>query len=140
MKIHQLEGLSEAFLLEKNISKATIKSYRIAFKKYISYLKENNIEYAKTSDIINYREKRRSVGYSTHYIYIHISALKGLYRYLRQNQKRLDLPAQYAYDIMTPIRNKRIRHRITKPILKIKQAKHLILHTRNTRNCSLRCY
>lgn len=133
MKNHHLEELSQRYLFEKNIASATVKSYKIAFKKYITYLKENNIEYAKTSDIIQYRESRRAIGYSTHYIYIHICALKGLYRYLRLNQKQLDLPAEYAYDIMAPIKNERIKSHINKPILTIEQAKLLILHTKNNR-------
>ena len=133
MKKHHLEELSERYLLEKDISSKTLKSYKIGFKYYIMYLKENHIEYAKTSDVIRYRERRRTMGYSTYYIYIHISALKGLYRYLRINQKRLDLPTQYAYDIMVPIKNERIKPSIKKPILTIEQAKHIILHTKNTR-------
>jgi len=62
-----------------------------------------------------------------------MSALKGLYCYLRLNQKRLNLPAQYAYDIMVPIKNERIKHHINKPILTIEQAKRLIVHTKNNR-------
>ena len=100
---HQLEELSEQYLSEKMFAMATIKSYKIAFKKYIMYLKEHNIKYAKTSDIIRYRERKRVLGHSTHYIYIHISALKGFYHYLRLNQKRLDLLVEYAYDIMVSI-------------------------------------
>ncbi len=133
MKNHHLERLSASYLLEKNISTSTVKSYKIVFKYYIMYLKENCIEYAKTSDIIQYRESRRTLGYSTHYIYIHMSALKGLYRYLRINQKRLNLPTQYSYDIMVPIKNERIKASIKKPILTLDQARHLILHTKNTR-------
>jgi len=133
LKKHHLEGLSERYLLQKNIASTTVKSYKIAFKHYIIYLKENHIEYAKTSDIIKYRENRRNLGFSSHYLYIHISALKGLYSYLKINQKHLDLPIQYAYDIMVPIKNERIKQSIVKPILTIEEARHLILHTKNTR-------
>lgn len=133
MKTHHLEGLCQHYLSQKNVSKSTIKSYKIAFKYYIAYLTENKIQYAKTSDVITYRESRRRLGYSSEYIYIHMCALKGLYCYLRLNQKRLDLPAQYAYDIMIQIKNERIKHRIKKPILTIEQAKQLIIHTKNKR-------
>ena len=133
MKNHELEELSKKYLLQKKLAPTTIKSYKIAFKYYILYLKENNILYAKTSDVIQYRESRRRLGYSSHYIYIDISALKGLYRYLRINQKRLGLPEVYAYDIMAPIKNERIKRQIKKPILTIKQAKKLLLHTKECR-------
>jgi integrase/recombinase XerD len=130
---HHLEELSEQYLTEKNIAPVTLKTYRIVFKHYIMYLKEHNIKYAKTSDVIHYRESKRRIGYSSHWIYIQMSALKGLYRYLRVNQKHLDLPEEYAYDIMVPVNNERIKHQIKKPILTISQAKHLILHTKNNR-------
>lgn len=133
MNNHHLEKLCQRYLSEKNIASATVKSYKIAFRKYIAYLKEHDIEYAKTSDVIQYRERQRALGWSSQYIYIHISALKGLYRYLSINQRRLDLPIQYAYNIMTPIKNETIKPRITKPILTIEQAKQMILHTKNNR-------
>ena len=133
MKEHPLKELSERFISDNNFSDSTIKSYRIAFKKYINYLIEHHIEYAKTSDVISYREDKRRKGYSTHYIYIHICALKGLYRYLKINQHRLHLPDEYAYNVMIPIKNERIKYHITKPILTIEQAKRMILHTKKIR-------
>mgnify|MGYP003850469579 CR=1 FL=1 len=133
LKKHPLQALSEDYLSEKKVSRQTLKSYRIAFKKYIEYLNKKKITYAKTSDVINYREWRRAMGYSSQYLYIHICALKGLYRYLRINQKRLNLPEVYGHDVMAEIKNERINYHIKKPILTIQQAKHLILHTRHMR-------
>lgn len=130
LNFHPLEPLCEAFLSDNDFSPATLKAYRIAYKYYLQYLSENKIEFAKTSDVIKYRENRRALGFSTHYIYVHICALKGLYRYLRINQKRLDLAPEYAYDIMTKVQNERILPRITKPILTAQQAKQLILQTK----------
>jgi integrase/recombinase XerD len=130
---HPLEGLSMQYLSEKNVSISTVKSYGFAFKHFIQYLKENQIEFAKTSDVIRYRESKRALGYSTHWIYIQICALRGLYHFLRYNQKRFSLPVEYEYDIMTSIKNERIKPVINKPILSIEQARHLILHTKNIR-------
>ena len=73
------------------------------------------------------------LGRSTYSVHVQISALKGLYRYLRLNQKRLNLPAEYAYDIMASVKDERIKPHIKKPILTVKQAKQLILHTQTTR-------
>jgi site-specific recombinase XerD len=56
-----------------------------------------------------------------------------LYKYLRIYQKNLKLPIAYAYDIMAPIKNEKIKHRMTKPMLKKEQAKHLIIHTKKMR-------
>lgn len=134
MKPHPLEALSEAYLAQKNVSTSTKQSYTFAFKHFITYLKDQNIECAKTSDVLKYREEKRMLGHSTYSVHVQISALKGLYRYLRLNQKRLNLPTTYAHDIMTSVKNERITPHIKKPILTIKQAKQLILHTKNTRN------
>jgi site-specific recombinase XerD len=133
MEKHELETLTQTYLKQKNLSPATIKSYGFAFKHYINYLKDNSIDYAKTSDVILYREYRRSIGDSSYWIYIQICALKGLYRYLKTNQSRLKLPLEYAYNIMEPIRNERIKPNIKKTILTINQAKQLLLETKKKR-------
>ena len=133
MDIHPLEALCEIYLDQKNLSISTIKSYRIVYKKYIAYLKMRKIFYAKTSDVIQYRENRRSLGYSSHYLHVHISALRGLYHYLKQNQKRLNLPDLYAHNVMDQIRSENINYHLSKPILSLEQARHMIVHTKKMR-------
>ena len=133
MKTHPLEALSETYLAAKNLSPATLKAYRIAFKHFTTYLKEHAITCATTRDVIRYRDSKRAAGHSPHYIYIHISALKGLYRYLSRNQKHLGLPDAYAHDVMEPVKNERITHRIKKPVLTVNQARQLILRTKESR-------
>ncbi|MBU1142737.1 MAG: site-specific integrase [Firmicutes bacterium] len=130
---HELEKLSEIYLSHKNYTPQTLKSYRIAFKHYINYLKDHDIDYAKTSDVIRYREQKRDLGHSTHYIYIHICALKGLYQYLKTNQRHLLISDHYTYDIMEGIKNENIQYHISKTILTLEQARHLILHTKKIR-------
>lgn len=73
------------------------------------------------------------LGRSTYSVHVQISALKGFYRYLRLNQKRLNLPEVYKHDIMAPVKNERIKPTIKKPVLTLKQAKQLILHTKTNR-------
>lgn len=133
MNNHPLGSLIRQYLAEKDITKGTFELYNTVLKQYALYLKEHKILYAKTSDVINYLDWKRNQGYSTRWIYHQITALKGLYRYLGFNQKRLDLPEEYAFDITEPIKNERIEMRISKPILTIDQAKHLILCTKNNR-------
>ena len=133
MKTHNLETLSERYLKSKTIAPATEKAYRIAFKHFIAFLKDKQVVIAKTSDVIAYRETMRSKGHSSHYIHIHVCALKGLYRYLKHHRTRLGLPESYAHDITAPIKNEPIKHRIRKPILTVDQAKRLIVHTQKTR-------
>ena len=133
MKTHPLEALSETYLAEKKLAPSTLKSYRISFKHFIAYLKEHDILYPKTSDVIHYRDYKRDLGNSTYYIHVHISALKGLYQYLSLNQKRLGLPEIYQYDIMQMVKNERIKKRMNKSVLTIDEARHLLLTTKKQR-------
>lgn len=133
MTKHHLEDLTEIHLSEKNISASTIKSYKIVFKKYIEYLKREDITYPRTSDVIRYRNQMKEQGYSTYYVYIHMSALKGLYLYLKMNQERFNLDPKYKYDIMTDIKNERIKPNVKKRVLTPLEAKQLLLYTKDQR-------
>ncbi len=133
MDKHPLEILSETYLNAQNLSKSTIKTYRICYKYYLMYLMEHDILYAKTSDVIRFRENLRKRGHSTHYIYIYICALKSLYRYLRIHQHQFNLPPEYTYDIMLPIKNEKIKNNLKKSLLTIEEARHLLTYTRMNR-------
>ena len=133
MQRHHLEVLMETYLRESKYTKKTLKDYRIAFKYFILYLEEEGIVHAKTSDVLRYREHRRMLGHSSHYIYVHISALRGFYRYLKIHRKRFQLPELYDHDIMVEVKNERIKPQIKKPVLTIKEAKQLLLRTKDCR-------
>jgi integrase/recombinase XerD len=133
MNIHPLESLIVLYLAEKDITSGTFELYNTVLRQYTLYLEAHQIMYAKTCDVMNYLEWKRNQGYSTRWIYSQISAIKGMYRYLRSNQKRLELPIEYAWDITEAIKNERISNTVSKPILTIDQAKQLILCTKNNR-------
>ncbi len=130
---HPLEFLIAEYLAQKDITKGTWELYSIILKQYTEYLKDHEILFAKTKDIMAYLDWKRSFGYSSQWIYHQISAIKGLYQYLKEHQKRLDLPVEYATDRTELIPNEPIIHRIAKPVLSIDQAKHLIQFTKNNR-------
>ncbi|MFP4287605.1 MAG: tyrosine-type recombinase/integrase, partial [Candidatus Izemoplasmataceae bacterium] len=130
---HPLEKLAKKYLDEKSLAPSTKKSYAIAFKNYIAYLKARDIIHASTGDIILYKHYRKSLGHSSYYIYIDISALKGFYRYLKDNREGLNLPIAYAYNIMETIKNERIKPHIKKHVLTAREAKMLLLHTKTMR-------
>ncbi len=133
MNIHPLDSLIMQYLAEKDITRGSFELYDTILKQFTTYLKEHHILFAKTSDIINYRQWKRNQGYSTRWIYHQMSAIKGLYQYLKYNQKRLNLSEEYANDITELIKNERIKKGISKPILTIDQAKHLILCSKENR-------
>ncbi|MCR3905722.1 MAG: tyrosine-type recombinase/integrase [Tenericutes bacterium] len=133
MNEHPLKKLSEDYLNEQDLSKSTIKTYRICYKYYVMFLIEHDILYAKTSDVMRFRESLRKRGHSTYYIYIYMCALKSLYRFLGISQQRLNLPFEYAYDIMLSIKNEKIKHHLKKPLLTLDQAKHLLTYTKEFR-------
>ncbi len=133
MERHELENLGELYLRDKNLSKMSLKAYRGALKIYVSYLKINQITYATTADIIRYKAYRKSLGHSAVYIYIHLSFLKGFYRYLKTNARKLNLPVAYHHDVMAPIKNQSLTHHIHKRILTKEEARYLILKTKEIR-------
>lgn len=133
MEQHPLETLSLQFLKSRDFAKTTVKSYQISYKYYIAYLKEQDILYAKTSDVLDFRETLRSKGHSSYYIHIHISALKGLYRYLKVNQYKLKLAVEYRYDIMALVKNEVMKPHVNKPLLTLKEAKQMLLTLKKNR-------
>ena len=58
---HHLEALCQFYLSEKDIASTTMKLYKIILKQYIAYLTEHKIEYANTSDIINYMRSKHNL-------------------------------------------------------------------------------
>jgi len=133
MEEHPLEELSEIYLKSQNFSPRTLKSYRLAYKFFIQYLKMRDIIYASTRDMIGYRDEKRSLGYSTYAIHIHICALRGLYRYLNVHHQELKLPDVYLYDIMKPLQNEKIKNHLNKHILSMDEAKQLIMESKRIR-------
>ena len=133
MNNHSIEWLIKQYLEEKDITMGTFELYNTILTQYTLYLKEHQIRYAKTRDVESYLDWKRNQGYSSRWIYNQISAIKGLYRYLCSNQKRLDLPVEYAEDITETIKNERITNQVSKPILTVDQAKQLILRTKDNR-------
>ncbi len=133
IKTHELEALSERYLASKKLAPSTIKSYRIAFKHYINYLKKEDIYVAKTSDLIRYKEIKKSLGHSIYYIYVDLCAIKGLYRYLKINQHILNISEKYLYDIAAYVKNERMKPHISKRILTLEEVRSLILCTKHHR-------
>jgi integrase/recombinase XerD len=133
MNEHPLKKLSEDYLLSKNFSVSTLKSYKNAYKYFIEFLECHQIVIAKTKDVLRYREHKRELGHSAHYIHVHMSALKGLYEYLKIHQNDFGLPKDYAYNIMEMVSSEKIKPTLKKCILTLEETRHLILHTKKSR-------
>jgi len=133
MQAHPLEQLIDLYLSEKDITQGTYDLFHIILHQYVSYLKERNILYAETSDINDYRMYKIRQGYSNHWIYDQINAIKGFYRFLSYNQARLGLPIEYAQNIAESIKNEPLEKNSAQKVLSVDQAKHLILFTKENR-------
>lgn len=133
MQTHPLEPLIPDYLAGKDITKETNALYTTVLNQYVSYLKKNRIIIANRDTVINYVEWKKSQGYSTQWIYLQLSTIKGFYRYLLSHQKRLKLPTGYAIDISKSIKNEHIIHHQSHSIFTIEQAKNLILSNKEHR-------
>lgn len=133
MHEHPLTELIDLYLSEKDITKESYDLFHIILNQYVDYLKERNIIYAKTIDINNYRIFKKSQGYSNHWIYDQINAIKGFYAFLSYHQARLGLPLDYAQNIAEAVKNEPLERNVSQKVLSVDQAKHLILHTKENR-------
>jgi site-specific recombinase XerD len=133
MSFHPLFQLVKDYLTDKDMTKESFDLYQTILKQYTNYLKNNQIEFAKTSDVTNYIKSIKDKGYSVSWINLQLTAIKGLYRYLSDNQRRYDLPLEYAFDITLSIKNEQSSRENNRPLLTIEQAKQLIIKTKENR-------
>ncbi|MDY0211156.1 MAG: tyrosine-type recombinase/integrase [Acholeplasma sp.] len=133
MSFHPLFQLVEDYLTDKDITKESFDLYQTILKQYTNYLINNQIEFAKTSDVTKYIKSIKDKGYSVSWINLQLTAIKGLYRYLSDNQRRYDLPLEYAFDITLSIKNEQSSRENNRPLLTIEQAKQLIIKTKENR-------
>jgi integrase len=133
MDNHPLESLIAQYLSEKDITKKSYELYITILRQYLQYLKDNNIPYADKTDLTNYINLKKNQGYSNNWLYLQVSTIKAFYKYLTLNQKRLNLPEVYAYDITETVKNFVKKPRNDKPILTVEQAKQLLIYTRDNR-------
>lgn len=134
LRNHPLEPLVIKYLEQKKVHPKTIKAYKIAFKYYIKYLKDNRIKYPQTSDLILFKQHRMSLGLSETYLYIFISAIKGLYKYLKIQDESYDLGGYYVNDIAAAIKNVSVKPMLKKRVLTQDEAKRFILCMKEKRH------
>lgn len=133
MQTHPLEQLIDLYLSEKDITLESYELYHIILKQFVAYLKAHEILYAETKDIKDYIEAKKEEGYTIRWCHHQLGVIKVFYSYLSLNQNRLGLDKRYAYNIAETIQNMPIKKEISKPMLTIHQAKHLILHLKSHR-------
>lgn len=133
MSKHPLNHLVKDYLSEKDMTKESYDLYYTILKQYTDFLETNNIEFAKTSDVTKYIKSIKDKGYSVSWTNLQLTAIKGLYRYLSDNQRRYDLPLEYAFDITLSIKNEQSSRENNRPLLTIEQAKQLIIKTKENR-------
>ena len=133
MTMHPLEDLYMDYLSEKDISRGTYEFYKIILKQYTSYLKERNILYATTSDVLNYKKLLIQKGYKESFIHATLSTIKSFYKYLKLHKTRLELDKVYHIDMTENIVNKRRQSATFKPTLSKEDAKYLLITLESSR-------
>jgi len=133
MNTHPLERLIENYLIEKDITKGTFDLLERILKQWILYLNEHQILYPSEQDIFNYIAWKRSFNYSISWMNHQVGALKGLYQYLSNNQKRLGLDEIYAVDISSNLKQQPKPDKPSKVALSAPVAKQFILSLKDKR-------
>lgn len=133
MNDHPLEDLFCSFLAQKDIKKESWDLYNTILNQNIDYLIKKNIIYAKTSHIKTFIKMKIRMGYIPSWIHHIIIVIKDFYKYLSLNQMRLSLEEVYAYNIALDIKNEPLMKGLSKDVLTSRQAKALILKTKENR-------
>jgi integrase/recombinase XerD len=133
MNHHPLEEVIKDYLEEKDISINSLKLYQVILKQWITFLSERKILYAEKPDFIDYLKHLKESYYSTRWIYLQVSVIKGLYTYLSKHHQRLGISKIYQKNLMETIQNIKLNKQENKPILTVEEAKKLILETKTKR-------
>lgn len=133
MNHHPLEEVIKDYLEEKDISINSLKLYQVILKQWITFLSERKILYAEKPDFIDYLKHLKESYYSTRWIYLQVSVIKGLYTYLSKHHQRLGISKIYRKNLMETIQNIKLNKQENKPILTVEEAKKLILETKTKR-------
>ena len=91
------------------------------------------MKYPSTSDLIAFKNHRFSLGFSSAYQHIFISAIKGLYKYLNEKDENGSLGGYYLYDIAKEVKSISRKPHLKKNVLILEDARHLIMCTKNNR-------
>jgi len=126
IKEHPLEPLIEQFCENLDIKKNSVSSYKALLLRYVRYLKRHNIQYAKRSDIINYREQMWEEGLRANTIQKQIVVIRNFYQWLKVNQRQLEFEDIYQYNIAEQIKGAKIDRNYKKEPLNKEQAIKLI--------------
>jgi len=126
IKIHPLESLIELFCENLDIKKNSVKSYNALLQRYVGYLKRQNIQYAKRSDIIDYRESMWEEGLRANTIQKQIVVIRNFYQWLKVNQRQFEFEEIYQFNIAEKIKGAKIDRNYKKEPLNKEQAIKLI--------------
>ncbi|MEC9485490.1 MAG: tyrosine-type recombinase/integrase [Candidatus Izemoplasma sp.] len=126
IKIHPLEPLITLYCDNLDIKKNSIRSYKALLDRYVYYLKRHNIQFAKRSDIIDYREHMWEEGLRANTIQKQIVVIRNFYQWLKLNQRQFALDDIYQFNIAEKIKGAKIDHNYKKEPLNKEQAIKLI--------------
>jgi site-specific recombinase XerD len=126
IKAHPLEPLIELFCENLDIKKNSVNSYKALLQRYVRHLKRHNIQYAKRSDIIDYREQMWEEGLRANTIQKQIVVIRNFYQWLKVNQRQLEFEDIYQFNIAEKIKGAKIDRNYKKEPLNKEQAIKLI--------------
>ncbi len=126
IKAHPLEPLIELYCENLDIKKNSVNSYKALLLRYVRYLKRHNIQYAKRSDIIDYREQMWEEGLRANTIQKQIVVIRNFYQWLKVNQRQFEFEEIYQFNIAEQIKGAKIDRNYKKEPLNKEQAIKLI--------------
>jgi integrase len=105
IKYHPLEEIIPLYLNNIELKNSTKREYQICFNQYIHFLKCFNVFYAQSSNLIQYKRELIEKMYKASTIKKHLTLIKNLYSWLKENYKVYHLNEIYSSDISKYVKN-----------------------------------
>ena len=126
IKYHPLEDVKELYLENLDLKHRTIRDYELLLNRYITYLKKQNIKFAKRSDLIRYRDSMWDDDLKATTVQKQIVVIKNFYKWIRIHRTYYNFDVVYEHDISEGIKGAKIEKNYKKEALSSDEAKYLI--------------
>ena len=105
IKHHPLEVAIPLYLANIEVKPSTQREYVTCFNQYIHFLKRFNVFFAQSTDLIRYKKEMIAKKYKATTIKKHLTLIKNLYGWLKENYKVYHLNEIYSADISKYVKN-----------------------------------
>lgn len=128
LSLEKLKEYQESFIDYLDVDELTLKTYKVGIMSFINYLIENNINFPKRDDVINYRNMLRN-NYSGSTVNTYMAGVKAMFKFLSIKGK--------CPNLAEDIKGSRYNDIPKKEVLSIEQLQYIYNHLTDKRERAL---